>query len=149
MATARRDGSGDRESPAERRRRNLPRQTGSKTAAAKSSPERDQKPKRAHQEPDSDDEKGRARARHSLKAAQVARLAVRQVHELTGREPEGVTSLERSETGWVVGVEVVESRRVPDSADILAVYEAELDADGDLVSYHRVDRYARGRGNER
>jgi hypothetical protein len=43
-----------------------------------------------------------------------------------------------------VGVEVVEVSRIPDSADILAVYEARLDADGDLVSYRRVRRYARG-----
>ncbi|WP_223838414.1 gas vesicle protein GvpO [Saccharopolyspora pogona] len=149
MATARREGSGDREQPAERRRRNLPRQTGSRTPTTKSSPEQDRKPERVRQKHDSDDDKGRAQAQHPLKAAQVARLAVRQVHELTGRQPEGVTSLERSETGWVVGVEVVESRRVPDTADILAVYEAELDDDGDLVSYRRVDRYSRGRGNER
>ncbi|WP_333776741.1 gas vesicle protein GvpO [Saccharopolyspora oryzae] len=150
MATARREGPGDREPPAEPRRRNLPRQTGSKTPTTKSSPERGREPKRPpRQEHDSDDDKGRVRAQHSLKAAEVARMAVRQVYELTGRQPEGVTSLERSETGWVVDVEVVESRRVPDTADILAVYEAELDEDGDLVSYRRVDRYARGRGNER
>ncbi|WP_010313751.1 gas vesicle protein GvpO [Saccharopolyspora spinosa] len=146
---ARRDGSGDREPPAERRRRNPARQAESRTPPTRSSPEKGRKPERARQEHASDDDKGQAQAQHSLKAAQVARLAVRQVHELTGRQPEGVTSLERSERGWVVGVEVVESRRVPDTADILAVYEAELDDDGDLVSYRRVDRYARGRGNER
>ncbi|WP_246868469.1 gas vesicle protein GvpO [Saccharopolyspora sp. ASAGF58] len=149
MATVRREGSGDREPPAERRRRNPPRQPASRTPTTKSSPEQGRNPERARQKHDSDDDKGRAQEQHSLKAAQVARLAVRQVHELTGRQPEGVTSLERSETGWVVGVEVVESRRVPDTADVLAVYEAELDDDGDLVSYRRVDRYARGRGNER
>lgn len=149
MATARREGAGDREPSAQRRRRDPPRETGSRTPTTKSSPEPGRKPERARPEHDSDDDKGRAQARHPLKAAQVARLAVRQVQELTGRQPEGVTSLERSEAGWVVGVEVVESRRVPDTADILAVYEAELDDDGDLVSYRRVDRYARGRGNER
>lgn len=84
-----------------------------------------------------------------LRAAEAGRMAARQVFELTGREPEGVTSIQRSEQGWTVGVEVVESRRIPDTTDILAVYEAELDGDGELISYRRVDRYARGRGNER
>ena len=76
-------------------------------------------------------------------------MALKQVYELTGREPEGVTSVQPSEEGWAVGVEVVESRRIPDTTDILAVYETELDAGGELVSYRRTDRYARGRGNER
>jgi hypothetical protein len=34
--------------------------------------------------------------------------------------------------------------RIPDSADILAVYEVRLDADGALISYQRTRRYARG-----
>lgn len=74
---------------------------------------------------------------------------MRQVQELTGKQPESVTSLQRAERGWLVGVEVVESRRIPDTTDVLAVYEAELDERAELVSYRRIDRYARGRGNER
>jgi gas vesicle protein GvpO len=87
--------------------------------------------------------------RRSLKAADVARLARRQVQDMTGKDPEGVTSLERSDGGWLVAVEVVEAHRIPNTTDILAVYEAELDDDGDLVSYRRVDRYARGQGEQR
>lgn len=79
---------------------------------------------------------------------EIARRALRQVHELTGKQPEGVTSLQRDGTGWSVGVEVVETHRIPDSTDILAVYQAELDADGELTSYHRSDRYLRGRGDD-
>jgi hypothetical protein len=85
----------------------------------------------------------------SLKAADVAQLALRQVQELTGKDPEGVTSLQRSEEGWLVAVEVVEAHRIPNTTDILAVYEAELDDDGDLISYRRIDRYARGQGEQR
>lgn len=83
-----------------------------------------------------------------LSAGDAARTGLRQVSELTGRQPEGVTALERTEQGWRVGVEVVETHRIPDSTDILAVYEAELDAAGELVSYRRTTRYARGRGDE-
>lgn len=90
---------------------------------------------------------GARRTGTSLRANEAARLAVRQVRELTGRDAEGVTSLERSADGWRVGVEVVESHRVPDSTDVMAVYEAELDETGELVSYRRVSRYARGHGD--
>lgn len=78
----------------------------------------------------------------------MARLAVEQLVDLIGRDPEVVTSVERNGDGWRVGVEVVESHRIPDSADILAVYEADVDSDGALLSYRRIRRYPRGRGQE-
>lgn len=84
-----------------------------------------------------------------LGATDAAKLAVHHVTALTGRDSEGVTSLQPTDEGWLVGVEVVESHRVPDSTDVLAVYEAAVDHSGELVSYRRVDRYARGRGNDR
>lgn len=67
---------------------------------------------------------------------------------MTGRSPEGVTSLERTEDGWRVGVEVLESRRVPDSTDILAECTVELDGDGELLSFRRASRYYRGRAGQ-
>jgi len=66
------------------------------------------------------------------------------VAELTGHDVETVISIERNDDGWKVGVEVVETRRIPDSADILASYEVFVDCEGELVSYRRTHRYARG-----
>jgi hypothetical protein len=72
---------------------------------------------------------------------------VRSLIELIGKKPEGVTAIEPTEDGWLVGVEVIEDQRVPSSADILAVYEAQLDPDGSLISYRRSARYSRGKGD--
>lgn len=100
-----------------------------------------------------DEETGRrSRSRPSkgsggLSAAEAAAAGLRQVIELIGKEPEGVTGVERSDDGWLVGVEVVEDRRVPSSADILAMYEAEIDSGGDLTSYRRIRRYPRSQGD--
>jgi len=74
----------------------------------------------------------------------AARHAASLVATLAGRRPESVISIERKDGEWRVGVEVVEVSRIPDSADILAVYDVRLDPDGDLISYRRVRRYARG-----
>ena len=82
-----------------------------------------------------------------LTAAKAGQTAMRQIAELTGKDPEGVTGIEPAEDGWMVGVEVVEDRRVPSSVDILATYETELDSVGELVSYRRVRRYTRGHGD--
>jgi Gas vesicle synthesis protein GvpO len=101
------------------------------------------------QDEDMEDEDADSRPRRAggLSAARAARAGLRQIAELTGKNPEGVTGVEPADGGWVVGVEVVEDRRIPSSADILAIYEADVDSEGELASYRRVRRYSRGRGD--
>jgi hypothetical protein len=72
---------------------------------------------------------------------------LRHIADLTAKETEGITLVEPVEGGWVVNVEVVEDRRVPSSGDILALYEAEMDVEGNLLSYRRIRRYRRGKGD--
>ncbi|HYH93464.1 MAG TPA: gas vesicle protein GvpO [Candidatus Saccharimonadales bacterium] len=78
------------------------------------------------------------------RAAFIARRAVEQIAALVRRRPERVISIEPADGGWRVGVEVVETARIPDTTDILGVLEVLLDANGDLVSYRRTGRYVRG-----
>jgi len=86
----------------------------------------------------------RAAAAKRATASQVAVQAAQQLLELTGKGVEGVTGLERTDDGWKVHVEVVEVRRIPDTTDVLALYEVQVDEDGDLMGYRRLRRYARG-----
>src|SRR4051812_21749620 len=74
----------------------------------------------------------------------LARRACAELAELLEREPEGVISLEPTDDGWQVGIEVVETRRIPDTADIIAEYEVTVDGRGRLSNYRRVRRYTRG-----
>ncbi|HEX6447699.1 MAG TPA: gas vesicle protein GvpO [Streptosporangiales bacterium] len=76
-------------------------------------------------------------------AIAVARRAARQLAELTGKEPEAVTAISRNEDGWRVELDVVELERVPETADLLAVYVVETDDDGQLISYRRTRRFVR------
>src|SRR3954467_14409173 len=79
-----------------------------------------------------------------LTARDVIDLVRQYVTELTGLEAGRMTSLQPTEGGgWIVEVEVVEDRRIPSSSDILGLYEMELDADGQLLSYRRTQRYLR------
>jgi hypothetical protein len=77
--------------------------------------------------------------------AELARRAARELAGLVGREPESVVSLERTDDGWCVGIEVIDTRRVPDTADILAEYAVDVDRSGRLLGYRRTRRYSRGR----
>jgi hypothetical protein len=88
------------------------------------------------------------RPRGTLTTREAAAHAALHVQALTGRGPENITSLERTESGWRVGIEVLETRRIPDSTDILAEYDVEVDSEGELVGYRRSRRYYRGRSEE-
>lgn len=90
----------------------------------------------------------RASARKKMSGMAVAREAAQQLLELTGREAEGVTGLERTEDGWKIEVEVVEVRRIPDTTDVLAIYEIEADEEGNIEGYRRLRRYSRGTGGD-
>jgi hypothetical protein len=90
---------------------------------------------------------GDGRKSASRSPAEVARRALQQLAELVGSEPERVIGLERAEDGWRIEIEIVETRRIPDTADVLAVYEVEADAAGRLMGYHRSQRYQRGRAS--
>jgi len=85
-----------------------------------------------------------------VRPAELAQRAAAELAELLGRPPESIVSLDRTDDGWCVGVEVLETRRIPDTADVLAEYEVSTDGDGELLGYRRVRRYARGRvGDDR
>lgn len=78
----------------------------------------------------------------------IARRAKEALAEQTGLFPEKVVSVSKNETGWHVSVDVVELPRIPHASDVLATYDLDLDAQGDLVGYHRAHRYLRGQIGE-
>ena len=90
----------------------------------------------------------RSEAPRRMGATQVAARAASQLLELTGKEPEGVTGLERNDDGWHVQVEVLEVRRIPSTTDVLALYEVSTDDRGELMGYRRLRRYTRGTPGE-
>lgn len=102
-----------------------------------------------HQESESDDsgEQRRPTKRRRLPAVQVVRRGVAQLVEITGREADTVSGIERTDDGWLLQVELVELERIPASTNVLASYEAELDDQGNLLEYRRLRRYFRNQAD--
>ncbi len=80
--------------------------------------------------------------------SQIAQAAKECLVELTGLTPDTVSGMTKDEEGWHVNVDMIELSRIPQSADVLATYEAVLDADGNLVRYQRTRRYHRSQVTE-
>src|SRR5204862_7449016 len=85
--------------------------------------------------------------RTRLSGSDAVELAKRHRAEQTSKEPESVSALQRSRDGWSIRLEVVELERIPQSTDIMASYQVELDEQGELVSYERVARYYRNQAS--
>lgn len=86
----------------------------------------------------------RSQPRPPAKPSKVAAEVMSELGALTGKDVEGVAGLEKTDDGWTVRVEVVELRRIPDTTDVLALYEVQTDTHGSLEGYQRVRRYVRG-----
>jgi hypothetical protein len=87
-------------------------------------------------------------ARPKTSPMRIAAAALEQLAALTGRPSEGVVGIERDGEEWVVEIEVLELRRIPNTTDVLARYRVTADDSGDVTGYHRLQRYVRGAAGE-
>jgi hypothetical protein len=56
----------------------------------------------------------------------------------------GVIGVSRSEDCWIVTIEMLEKKSIPDSMDVLGCYEVKLDIDGNIQDFARVSLRRRG-----
>ncbi len=83
-----------------------------------------------------------------MNASGVAKKAREEFVSL-GRTPaDGVTSLTKTEEGWTVLLEALERKAIPDTMDVLGLYELRLDDGGNLVGLDRKKLRKRGETKE-
>jgi hypothetical protein len=64
--------------------------------------------------------------------------------DLIGRPLDGIVEIERNEGDWRALVEIIERSSVPDTQDIIGRYALDLDGNGEITGYRRLERYRRG-----
>jgi hypothetical protein len=99
------------------------------------------------------DDEDRTRAREDrpsepLPALEILDAAKDQLTVLTGRVPDSVSGLRRSDNGWRMKIDMVELERIPPSTSVMATYEVELDRDGNVVGYEQERRFVRGQADD-
>jgi hypothetical protein len=78
-----------------------------------------------------------------MKAYEAGAAAKEELEGLTGLKAETVSSIQRQGELWNVTVDMVEMRMTPNTRDVLAIYDVQLDDTGNLLGYHRMGRYVR------
>jgi hypothetical protein len=81
--------------------------------------------------------------RRRVSPDEIVERAKKVLYDLGGMDVDRVTGVEADDEGWRVNLEVVETRRIPDTADIIAKYEVLLSRGGRFRSYRLVGRRRR------
>jgi hypothetical protein len=108
---------------------------------------------RGDQRGDSEDGQGNVRDRESKDGethgpvAPYVERAAKELSKLTNKSVDGVSAIVRADGKWRVTVELIELERIPESTSLLGTYEAEVDDDGNVVSFERIRRYHRNEGD--
>ena len=74
----------------------------------------------------------------------VGEKAEEQLAQLTADRPVAVVAVFRDEEGWHVTIDMLEMARIPESTDLLGVYEAVLDPEGNMLKFERKMTHNRG-----
>lgn len=74
---------------------------------------------------------------------EIVERAKQVLDDLGSMAADRVTGIESDDEGWRVDLEVVETRRIPDTADIIAKYEVRLSRGGRFRSYRLLGRRRR------
>jgi hypothetical protein len=75
---------------------------------------------------------------------EVCRKASAMLEDVLDKKVDSVASACRDNDGWKVCVEVLERKAIPDTQDILSMYEVNLNKDLDLIDYRRTGIRHRG-----
>jgi hypothetical protein len=73
-----------------------------------------------------------------MEMSEVAERAREQLAKMTKLPPSGVTAVTKADRGWVVTIEMLEKKSIPDGADVLGIYEVKLSEQGQVDDFQRV-----------
>lgn len=66
-----------------------------------------------------------------------------QMEAITGLSSETVSRLDRAESGWNLGIDMLEHSSIPRTHDLMASFEVTLDEAGNIQCWRRTGRFVR------
>ena len=83
-----------------------------------------------------------------MNADEIIKKAQEDFARLSKIPVDGVVGLSKTDEGWVVSLEALERRAIPDTMDVLGLYEVRLDNEGNLLGFDRKKLRKRGETKE-
>lgn len=79
-----------------------------------------------------------------MEILEVQKKILPEIKELLRKEPESIASIEKSGEGWVVQCHVLEKKSVPETYDLLKVFEFKLDKNAKITEFKQIKKIRRG-----
>jgi len=73
----------------------------------------------------------------AMSILELVEKAREELGKITGLELSSTLRTVREEKGWKISMEMVEKHSIPDQMDILAIYDAIVDDNGNLIEFNR------------
>jgi len=75
----------------------------------------------------------------TMSLVNIVHRAIDQLKILANLDVSKVIGVSRMEDEWLLTIEIIERKAIPDTQDLLGTYEVHLDCDGELTEYKRTD----------
>jgi len=83
-----------------------------------------------------------------MNANEIVVKAREEFISLGKKSADGITGLSKTEEGWSILMEALERKAIPDTMDVLGLYELRLDDEGNLLGLDRKKLRKRGETHE-
>lgn len=71
-------------------------------------------------------------------------MARENLMSITSLKLSGIFGVSKEDDGWKVTIELIERKAIPDTSDILGIYEMKLNDKGEIVTFNRIKLRRRG-----
>ncbi len=75
---------------------------------------------------------------------EIQEKVVPQIRKLLNKEPEGISLIEKNNEGWRVLCDVLDKKSIPETYDILKVFEFLTDKEAKITSFKLLKKIRRG-----
>ena len=79
-----------------------------------------------------------------MELVELQKKIIPQITDLLKKEPESIMSVEKTKEGWIVVCDVLEKKSVPETFDLLKVFEFSADNNAKIIGFKQVKKIRRG-----
>lgn len=79
-----------------------------------------------------------------MEIIEVQKKVMPEIKELLKKDVESIASIEKSGDGWVVQCHILEKKSVPETYDLLKVFEFKLDKNAKITEFKQIKKIRRG-----
>lgn len=79
-----------------------------------------------------------------MELVEIQKKAWPEIKNLLKKEPEAISSIEKTKDGWIIQCDVLEKKSIPETYDLLKIFEVKLNNYGKITGFKQIKKIRRG-----